>query len=1223
VALPEVGVRAVVENLQAFQRDTKAINKSIASVGLGLPSTQQALGAVTRAIFAFGKAAVQEGREFTAALSNVGAVARLDKLSDEFAALEEQARGLGATTKFTATEAAEGMGFLAMAGFEAAEIIGALPGALNLAAASNLDLAKSADIVSNVLSGFNLTAESTDRFVDTLTKTFTTSNTSLVQLGQAMKFAAPAAASLGLDVADTAAAIGTLGDAGIQGSLAGSSLRGVLLQLASPSAKAQATMDELGISIFDAQGNMLELPAIVGNVNQALRGLTQEQQTAALKTLVGTRQFSAFQVLLNKGEGDLRNYGNELRDSVGTASGIAAKQLDNLEGDLTLFNSALSGLRLDTFDAMEGGLRAVTQAGTDMIVVLSDGVRTWQTTLTQLGAISEELGTTSLAMQTWASATNTASTAFDTWFARQEALLQLSADGVVALVKLAVGGEELEQAVMRAIPPIEDQAAAAEDLGEASEDAASGIEENQAAIQDLQQEIIATSATFVDYKTAVDEVAAGDEALQESLALTADAFDAVKKAASDATLEIQLAKAAEQGFVTPDTARQADAFRQMAMARGKQVELQADFQRKIDQERIDERQKLEEDAAKESAKAFQSSFEGAADNIRGTIESVIKPTLSEVWQPPEVGEGQRMDEAARRLATVATSGFGSEWLDQLNQQFAGQDFFQPIRDAMASGNQEALQAAATDILTNQVTKLWDVGLIKNQVRQQLQQDQLRQQLIDLVQQEMSAEGVQTTFTSMQTAAQDTKGDVDLLQEGMEEAQESTEAFGSDLGAGLETATQQISDFGDAITEMEWPEVGESIVMGIDKGIQDNIEAVRETLKGLARTAVEDVARELGIQSPSTVMMSLMEDFVEGGIIGLDKKGPEFKAALDQLFSVDRSITDPLNAAGAAFDEVEELLEHGGLGISQPKATLILNVAKNVIKSNIDEMTRLGELGGKERENFIAKLIQQAIPNWEKAGIKMTDRLAARVADVFENNFDIFQAENEAALQEMFRDGARQAVAFGNTLLDVANQSVSKLNSDIATLANLVNKGTDVEFAGQMLTAAEAADRLNEMLAERREIQDDLNELQQSQQQLAFLDRQLALLDQIDEAGLNASEILGGIGLGLDASTQDIVEATNAVIQAMIEQINTDLGIASPSKVMFEKFRNVGLGMAEGLASMIPTIQSVMAPVIQPLINQAPIAGNSSVTHNNFNMTVNTTANPRAVIGQFAVMQGMV
>ena len=197
---------------------------------------------------------VNTGMEFQAAMSRVGAVS--GATGSDFARLEAQAEELGRTTVWSASQAAEGMQYLAMAGFKTNDILATMPGMLSLASAGQVELAEAADISSNILSGFGLAASDIGRVGDVLTTTFTGSNTSLSGLGNTMKYAAPVAKSLGASLEVTAAMAAKLGDAGIQGEMAGTALRNVMLKLSSPTGKAAKTMEALGVSVVDADGKI-------------------------------------------------------------------------------------------------------------------------------------------------------------------------------------------------------------------------------------------------------------------------------------------------------------------------------------------------------------------------------------------------------------------------------------------------------------------------------------------------------------------------------------------------------------------------------------------------------------------------------------------------------------------------------------------------------------------------------------------------------------------------------------------------------------------------------------------------------------------------------------------------------------------------------------------------------------------------------------------------------
>lgn len=276
--------------------------------------------------------------EFDASMRRVRAVSGATE--DQFGRLTEVAKKLGRTTQFSASQAAEGMEFLAKAGFEADEVIGAIPGTLELAAAASLDLGSAADIVSNVLTGFNLEVGQLARVNDVLAKAFTSSNTDLVQLGQAMKFAGPTAAGFGQDLEDVVAVLGAFGNAGIQASMAGTSLRGAMTRLANPSKEAEKILKELGITVFDSSGRMRNFLDIMEDLSKS--GISAAQ----VMEVFGQRAGPAIQALLSQGIKGVRDFSAVLKDSAGTAAAIAKVQMEGFTGATKELVSAFEGLKI-------------------------------------------------------------------------------------------------------------------------------------------------------------------------------------------------------------------------------------------------------------------------------------------------------------------------------------------------------------------------------------------------------------------------------------------------------------------------------------------------------------------------------------------------------------------------------------------------------------------------------------------------------------------------------------------------------------------------------------------------------------------------------------------------------------------------------------------------------------------------------------------------------------
>jgi len=314
------------------------------------------------------------GLDFDASMSKVQSLTRLSGDSADLKALREQARQLGASTQFTAGNAADAQGFLAMAGFNPQAIRAAMPGMLALAKAGDSELADTADIASNILTGFNLQAGDMGRVGDVLVGAFTRSNTNLQMLGETMKYVAPVAAGVGQDIETMAAMAGKLGDAGIQGSMGGTALRAIISRLAKPPKMAAEALDELGISAKDAQGNLRDMPTVLQEIYEKTKHMGDADRAGFLKGIAGEEAFSGLQVLVKQaGTGALQEFISTLREANGEAEQTARVMGDNLRGDLKALGSAWEDLGIQISDQQNGPLRGITQGITRVI----GSVKTW------------------------------------------------------------------------------------------------------------------------------------------------------------------------------------------------------------------------------------------------------------------------------------------------------------------------------------------------------------------------------------------------------------------------------------------------------------------------------------------------------------------------------------------------------------------------------------------------------------------------------------------------------------------------------------------------------------------------------------------------------------------------------------------------------------------------------------------------------------------------------
>lgn len=331
----------------------------------GLSQAEQRLGGIERTfsnagrsltthvsapLIAVGVGALKAGGDFQAAMNQVAAVS--SATGDELEALREQARELGATTQFSASEAADAMNFLAMAGMKTDDILGAMPDTLQLAAAAQLDMGSAADIVTNIMAGYGMEIDELTHATDVLVQAFTNANTDLPQLAEAMKYAGPVASAAGVNFEDAAAAIALMGNAGIQGSMAGTSLRGAITRMLNPTSKVAGIMEAAGLSFTDAEGRLKPLDEIITD-------LTPHADDAGMfMEIFGQRAGPAMAALVSQGSEALTDLTSALHDSGGRAKEVADVQMEGLTGAMRLFKSAGEALLISI--AESGLLDAAT-----------------------------------------------------------------------------------------------------------------------------------------------------------------------------------------------------------------------------------------------------------------------------------------------------------------------------------------------------------------------------------------------------------------------------------------------------------------------------------------------------------------------------------------------------------------------------------------------------------------------------------------------------------------------------------------------------------------------------------------------------------------------------------------------------------------------------------------------------------------------------------------------
>lgn len=356
--------------MKGVEGGVAALGKRMGDLALGMAPVALAAGVM---LGAFG-ACVGVAAGFEDQMAKVGAVSRAS--SEEMAALEATARELGATTQFTAVQVGEAEQYLAMAGFSAKENIAALPGVLNLAAATATDLGRAADISSDILGAFGMKAEEMTRVADVLALTCATANTNMELLGDTMKYVAPVARRAGLSLEETAAMAGLLGNVGIKGSQAGTTLKAMLNKMAAPTKEAQELFQKLGVTVKDSAGNLRSPVKVLGEMAAGLKNMGTAEQIAAMKMIVGEEAIAGFSELIEKeGVGAIAEYAKQLEAGGGSAAEMAARMNDTLAGSLRSVGSAWESVQITIGKLFIPAVRKAVDGVTGFLRLLDKAVQ--------------------------------------------------------------------------------------------------------------------------------------------------------------------------------------------------------------------------------------------------------------------------------------------------------------------------------------------------------------------------------------------------------------------------------------------------------------------------------------------------------------------------------------------------------------------------------------------------------------------------------------------------------------------------------------------------------------------------------------------------------------------------------------------------------------------------------------------------------------------------------
>lgn len=343
----------------------KGINKLSGLAPKGLGTVLKSVAAVSGALGAASGFAVKVGSDFEAGMSEVAAIS--GATGKDLEALTAKAKEMGATTKFSATESAEALKYMAMAGWDTDKMLSGLPGVMNLAAASGENLGTVSDIVTDAMTAFGLSADKAGHFADVLAQASSKSNTNVGMMGETFKYVAPVAGALGYSVEDAAVAIGLMANSGIKGSQAGTALRSTLSRLAKPTDEVEAAMEDLGISLTDSEGNMKSLGEVMLDMRKGFKNLTKDQQAQYAASIAGQEGMSGLLAIVNASDEDFNTLTEAIQNSDGAAQSMADTMQDNLKGAVTIAKSALEGLGITVYEEISTPMKNAVETATEYI----------------------------------------------------------------------------------------------------------------------------------------------------------------------------------------------------------------------------------------------------------------------------------------------------------------------------------------------------------------------------------------------------------------------------------------------------------------------------------------------------------------------------------------------------------------------------------------------------------------------------------------------------------------------------------------------------------------------------------------------------------------------------------------------------------------------------------------------------------------------------------------
>lgn len=449
--------------------------------------------------------------DFEASMSNVEALSGAS--GDQLQALTDKAKEMGATTKFTAGESADALSYMALAGWDTQSMLQGISPVMELAAAANMDLASASDIVTDYLTAFGLTASDTTHFVDVMAYAMSHSNTDVEQLGEAYKACAATAKSMGYSVEETTAVLATMANAGVKGGEAGTALNAIMTRLATNTKGCADELEKYGVSIYDSQGNMNSLSDILTGLSAVWDNLTDQEQANLAKTIAGTNQYSKLQTIMAgcseqaaKGGQSFSDYASALENCSGTAGKMAGTMLDNLNGKMTLFESAADGLEIAVGEQLTPAMSDLYEVGADVLSGMTEFVNDNPGVVKGITTMVGIIGTATAGLTGYVAVAGVAKAVTAAIGATAAASLGPIALGVAGIAAVAGAFVAVTSAADAAVEASGDWPPALDEITTAANGVTNALDDANATMQASAETTMATAGTADLYITKLEEM---------------------------------------------------------------------------------------------------------------------------------------------------------------------------------------------------------------------------------------------------------------------------------------------------------------------------------------------------------------------------------------------------------------------------------------------------------------------------------------------------------------------------------------------------------------------------------------------------------------------------------------------------------------------------------------------------------------------------------------------